>query len=96
LGYVEGKKKIHSLKLVVSIVFDLQNEFHDNRTRFEGFVKKNLRGLFWQFLGSSTFGPQNFCQELSDWSGNLPILFLHEESEKNGPGRFVDPPQIPT
>jgi hypothetical protein len=62
MGYGFGlrrwKNKISSkinLNRVTGYVFYIQNEFHDNRTRFGGFMEKNLRDLFWSILGSSTF-----------------------------------------
>jgi hypothetical protein len=48
LSYVDGKIKFHqskiNLKLVVGNVFDIQNEFRYNRTRFGGFREK-IMGL---------------------------------------------------
>jgi hypothetical protein len=50
LEYVKGKKLISlkiNLNLVAGNVFDRQNEFHENRTRFGGFMEsKKLSGLF--------------------------------------------------
>jgi hypothetical protein len=73
-------------------VFGLQNEFHDNRTRFGGFVNTKFSGLFWifcffwPFLGpddtKNAFRIQNFChQKVSVWSGNLQNMTLDIEIE---------------
>ncbi len=90
MGLCRRKDKITSevnSNLVAGSVFDLQYEFHDNRTRFGTIGEKILFGNFWPFLRSSLFRPQNIRQEVSVWSGNLPgTLFLYGESEKNGLG----------
>jgi hypothetical protein len=45
-----------------------------------------------KILGSKGRRSQNFCQEVSVWSGNFPVtLILDEESEKMVPRRYVDP-----
>ena len=98
LGLCRRKNKILSKinsNLVAINVFDLQNEFHDNRTWFGTFGEKIFFGHFWPFLRSSLFRPQTFRQEVSVWSENLQgFLFLYGESEKNGlepicwPSRF--------
>jgi len=61
---------------LVGNVFDLLNKFHDNQTRFGGYMKKNLWGLFWLFLGSSSFRPLNFHQEVSIWSRNFSLFCM--------------------
>jgi hypothetical protein len=76
-----------------TLIFDIQNEYHDNRTRFGAFRENKFKGLFWTYLGSSTFGPQNFCQEVSVWSGNLLTQIL---SEKKWTRYDLLIPQIPT
>ncbi len=95
LGLFRRKDKISSnakSNLVADNVFDLQNEFYDNRTYF---LVKILFGNFWPFLRSSLFRPQNIRQEVSVWSGNLPgTLFLYGESEKNGLGTICWPPRF--
>ena len=97
-GLSRKKNKILSKinkKLVASNVFDLQNEFYDNRTWFGTIWEKILFGNFWPFLRSSLFRPQNIRQEVSVWSGNLPgTLFLYGESEKNGLPTICWPPRF--
>jgi hypothetical protein len=45
--------------------------------------QKIKRGLFWPYMWSSTFRPQNFRQEVSVWCENLPeTLILCKESQK--------------
>jgi hypothetical protein len=66
LGY-RRKNKISSkinLKLVLGNVFDLQNEFRYNRTRFGGFYGKNTKGsLFGHFWGRPTSDPKIFAKK---------------------------------
>ena len=74
---------------------NLQNEFHDNQTWFEGFMEKRVWVFFWLFLGSSPFRPQNIRQEASVKAEKLaPTLFLQGESEKNGLGAICWPPRF--
>jgi hypothetical protein len=93
-----SKKKKNSskinLKLVVGNVFDLQNEFRYNRTRFGGFYGKNNKGsLFGYFWGRPTSDPKIFAKKcpfkLKNWL--LPYFFMGNP-KKMVPGRSVDPP----
>jgi hypothetical protein len=100
LSFVTGLRqeklsKIY-LNLVTGDVFDLQNEFHDNGTRFGGFRKKKLTALYWPFLGWYIFGPQIFCQEVSVLSGNLLGTLIRRGIRKKWYRDDLLTPQIPT
>ncbi len=90
LGLCRRKDKISSKvnsNLVAGNVFDLQNEFYDNRTWFGTIGEKMLLnvffGNFWTFLRSSLFRSQNIRQEVWVWSGNLPsTLFCMRNPKK--------------
>jgi hypothetical protein len=94
------KKKLFSPKInqdrVANNVFDLQNDFHEDRLSFPVYGEKINLGHFRPFLRLAVLKVQNFCQNKSSRAEKLATsLFLYGESVKNWSRDDLPTPQIP-
>jgi hypothetical protein len=93
------KKKIFSPKInqdrVANNVFDLQNDFHEDRLSFPVYGEKIKLGHFRPFLRLAVLKVQNFGQNKSSRAEKLATsLLLYRESEKIGPEMICRPPRF--
>jgi hypothetical protein len=100
LSYVQKtKKKSFSPKInqdrVAYNVFDLQNDFHEDRLSFPVYGGKIKLGHFRPFFRLAVLKVQNFGQNKSSRAEKLATsLFLYGESEKIGPEMIYRPPRF--
>jgi hypothetical protein len=90
------RKKIISSKINLNLdagnVFDLQNEFHNNRTLFEGFMEKNVWVFFGHFWARLSFDPKIFANKCPY---KLKIgYFCMGNQKKMVSGGSIDPPRF--
>jgi hypothetical protein len=94
-----SKKKFFSPKTnqdrVANNVFDLQNDFHEDRLSFPVYGDKIKLGHFRPFLKPAVLKVQNFGQNKSSRAEKLATsLFSYGESEKVGLEMICRPPRF--
>ena len=94
-----SKKKTFFPKInqdrVSNNVFDLQNDFHEDRLSFPVYGEKINLGNFRPFLRLAVLMVQNFCQnQVSKARNSGGWTILYGESEKIGPEMICRPPRF--